>query len=139
MAYLFKQKLNLSELVVNSLSPKRVLIHEPEEYLAALYGHYLRQHNFDVKHCPDLEKISKVINIFKPDVLVFCADAPHLAGGLWNLLPRLSQDFPQLRLVSTGLDSSSRVKELMAAGVLGHINRKLSRPQDLAVIIKSIL
>ena len=141
MAYLFRQKLNISELVDLAQAPKRILIHEPEEYLSALYAHYLRAHNFDVKHCPNWDKISAMVKSFRPQVFIFSADAlvPHTNVKIWGLLSGLVSDFPNLKLISTGLGNSSPLKELMAAGVLGHINRKLSRPQDLAIIVKSIL
>jgi hypothetical protein len=142
MAYIFKQKLNIHDLAGVVHRQKRVLVHEPEEYLSALYGHYLREHNFDVKHCPDLGKISHLIASFRPDVLVFCSDATHSLSSreIKKLLSGFSLELPDLRLVATGLNSSGELlRELMSAGVLGHINRKLSRPQDLVVVIKSIL
>ena len=142
MAYIFKQKLNMSELSGIIENPKKVLIHEPEEYLAALYSHYLQAHNFDIKHCPNLEQIRESINSFRPDVLVFSVDAssqPAAPARIWKLLPYLRSSFPDLRLISTGLGGGNYMPELMAAGVLGHINRSLHRPQDLGIIIKSIL
>jgi hypothetical protein len=99
-------------------------------------------HNFDVKHCPILGKARETILAFEPDVFVFCADSDTdgLSPEIWKLLPYLGNDFPGLRMVSTGLNSSNEViRQLMEAGVLGHINRKLSRPQDLAIVVKSIL
>lgn len=142
MAYLFKQKLNIAELADISRRPKKVLIYEPEEYLSALYQHYLRRHNFDVKHCPDLGMIREATSSFLPDVLVFSLDGqtnPPASRSL-RLLANLVLGFPFLRLVSIGSSShNSLVKELMTAGVLGHINRQLSRPQDLAIVVKSIL
>ncbi len=139
MAYLFKQKLNLLELANAAHRPKRVLIQEPEEYLAALYQHYLLEHNFDVKHCPDLHNISKfIIEGFYPDVLVFCADANF--EGVRQFLSQFSYRFPGVLLIATGISSDSElVRELMSAGVTGHINRKLTRPQDLAIVIKSMI
>jgi hypothetical protein len=142
MAYLFRQKLNILELAGREAGLRRVLIYEPEEYLGALYRHYLRMHNFDVKHCPVLGQARQAIADFEPDVFVFCADSESAgtASEIWKLLPYLGADFPGLRMVSTGLNSSNEIiRRLMEAGVLGHINRKLSRPQDLAIVVKSIL
>ena len=135
MAYLFKQKLNIADLVSAGQIRKKVLIYEPEEYLSALYAHYLQKHNFDVKHCPDLANLREAIVNFEPHIFVFCSDAP-----IFKLLPQLNSCLPGMHLVSTGLNCShERLNELMSAGVLNHLNRRLSRPQDLVVIINSIL
>ena len=144
MAYLFKQKLNIMDLAGQEFRPSKILIYEPEEYLAALYQHHLRLHSFEVMHCLALEQAKLALTGFEPDVFVFCADADNASSNatveIWKLLRSLGADFPKLRLVSTGLNSSNDlISQLMRAGVLGHINRKLSRPQDLAVVVKSVL
>ena len=140
MAYLFKQKLNLSDLAGLARDRKRILIYEPEEYLGTLYSHYLRTHNFDIKHCPDLKRLREYIITFEPDLLIFSLG---LGDGFPKdfLTPnRLIKEFPNLKIISTGYNlSSQKIGELMATGVVSHINRRLSRPQDLALIVKTIL
>ena len=61
MAYLFKQKLQINELAGLSQPNFRVLVYEPEEYLGALYAHYLAAHNFDIRHCPDLAPTVSIV------------------------------------------------------------------------------
>ena len=140
MPYIFKQKLNLSDLAGFATLPKRILIYEPEDYLAALYAHYLRQHNFDIKHCPNLSQVSEMIASFQPHLLIFCADGREAAFKASGLISTLSRRFPDLGLITTARDLSRQgIKDLMDAGVLGHLNRGLSRPQDIPVLVKTIL
>jgi DNA-binding NtrC family response regulator len=140
MAYIFRQKLNLSDLAGLSVLSKRILIYEPEDYLAALYAHYLRQHNFDIKHCPDLRQVSEMIVSFQPHLLIFCADGREAAFKAPGLILALSRRFPDLGMITTARDLNHQgIKDLMDAGVLGHLNRRLSRPQDIPILVKTIL
>ena len=132
MAYLFKEQFHIFELA--NLAPrKKLLIFEPEEYLAGLYALYL-QDDFQVSHCQAFEQVKPSILNFNPHVLVYNIDHDSAVRALLDL----KTAFPRLLLFSTGL-SANKLKELMEAGVIGHINRKFSRPQDLAVIVKSVL
>jgi len=140
MAYFFKQKLNLADLAGLSAAPKRILIYEPEDYLAALYAYYLRLHNFDIKHCPNLSQVGQMTTAFRPHLLIFAAD------GLWNgvktsgLILSLSRKFPDLHFLTTGYNLSHQgIKEFMSAGVESHLNRRLSRPQDIVEIVSTLL
>ena len=138
--YLFKQKLNLADLAGLTILPKRILIYEPETYLAALYAHYLRLHNFDIKHCPDLRGIHQLILSFQPHLLIFCADDHKIAAEFPGLVLSLSRRFPDLHFLATGYNLSHQgIKELMSAGVQSHLNRRLCRPQDIVHIVETLL
>jgi hypothetical protein len=140
MAYFFKQKLNMGELSGLARDPRKILIYEPEEYLGALYAHYLKEHNFDVKHCPDLKKIKQIILGFDPELLIYSADSELSAQSQASFFRNLSLNFPSLRVVTTGYNlSSENVREFMSAGVSSHINRRFSRPKDLAFLAKTLL
>jgi DNA-binding NtrC family response regulator len=140
MPYIFRQKLNLTELTGEEFSPKRVLIFEPEEYLAGIYSDYLTAQNFQVQQRQDLYELHEVLIKFVPHVLIFNAEflPNHSKNQAWLL--SVKKAYPQLHLVTTGYNlNSESVGQLMTAGVSSHINRRLSRPQDLAIIVKSIL
>ena len=140
MVYLFKQKFNFAELAGLAVLPKRILIYEPEDYLAALYAHYLRLHNFDIKDCPNLGEINEIIMSFKPHLLIFCADGVRESSQFPGMILSLSRRFPDLHFLATGYNLSHQgIKELMSAGVESHLNRRLSRPQDITVLVKTIL
>ena len=136
MAYIYRQKLNLSELVDLPKISRRVVVYEPNDYLGALYRHYLRAHNFDVKHCPDLLLLKETVAAFAPGLLVFCADA----GRTGVILKNFSQNFPSLKIVTTAYNlNQEEVSSLMAFGVQSHINRRFSRPQDLVLLARTLI
>ena len=138
MSYIFRQKLNLGELVNHEQEPRKILVFEPEQYLGALYRHYLLEHNFDVKHCPELDRIKAALFDFSPHVLVFNAEWPGSEGN--REIMSIKRNFPELVVVSTGYNIGNEdLKLLMQAGVSSHINRRLSRPQDLVEIVKAVL
>lgn len=137
MSYLFKEKFNIADLVDYQTQVRRVVICEPEEYLAALYGHYLTQHNFDIKHCPRVEGLKEVLGSFSPRLLVLNIEANNLER---NLVLNLMRQFPNVGVITTGYNTGGEVvKELMNAGICGHIDRRLSRPKDLIYIVKAVL
>ncbi|MBI5530619.1 MAG: hypothetical protein HY918_03920 [Candidatus Doudnabacteria bacterium] len=140
MSYLFKQKLNLGDLSLTNREIKRVLVFEPEEYLAALYANYVRNQEFEVRHCLELEEVPALIVKFSPHLLVFNAEALDSPVKSKSWLVSLKNRHPELHVVTIGYNISSEgVRELMSAGISSHINRHLSRPNDIAHIIKAIL
>lgn len=140
MAYIFKQKLRVSDLAHISPNRKKVLIYEPEEYLSALYGSYLRIHKFAVEHCANLDALPKTLTEFSPHLLIFNTDSPGNSLSSKSWLMAAKKYYPELIIVTTNINLSHEgVRELMSAGISSHINRSLSRPQDIVVIVKSLL
>jgi DNA-binding NtrC family response regulator len=140
MNYIFKQKLQLADLASLDRAPKRILIFEPEQYLSALYGHYLARHNFDIKHCTELGELRKLLLNFNPELLVLSLDNTELLPKVSQMPRRLVNEFPSLKVISTSYNlNNESIGELMRSGVVSHINRRLSRPQDLVAIVKTIL
>ncbi|MFI5205459.1 MAG: hypothetical protein ACHQVK_00815 [Candidatus Paceibacterales bacterium] len=140
MPYINKQKFQIHDLADIAQRPKRIVIYEPEEYLAALYAHYLRQHSFDVKHCPDLGLLKQLMLSFSPQMLVYNIEQTQSPKAQLNRLLKLKTDFPDTFVITTGFNTGSEIlKLLLEAGIASHINRRLSRPQDLPMIVKSIL
>ncbi len=136
----FKQKLNLLDLAGLQHQPKRILIHEPESDLAALYFYYLREHNFEIQHCNSSDEIRQAVLVFKPHLLIFNVDGLGSFSKMGLITKILSKEFPDLNLISTGYNLNGQgLTELMSLGVTSHLNRKLSRPQDLAVLVKTVL
>ncbi len=140
MTYLFKQKLRLADMAGTAPRPNKVLIYEPEEYLSALYGHYLTMDSFDVRRAFDLGDVAQLTQIYFPDIVVFSLEGGSgmPAGIAWIL--NFKQTFPNSFVVTTAFNTGAEeLKIIMSAGVSGHINRQLTRPQDLATVLKNIL
>lgn len=140
MSYIFKQKFSLQDLAPVEKQAYRVLIHEPEEYLSAIYGNYMRTHAFEVRHCPNLLEVKNFVRNFSPALLVFNVGSTESLLGKLAWLASFKKEFPQIWVVTTGFGlETEMLKKLMDLGVASHLNRQLSRPQDLAIIVKSIL
>lgn len=137
MAYLIKEKFTITDLTGIRVDPNRVIICEPEEYLAALYGYHLTQHNFDVKYCLNVAGIKELLSSFSPRLLVLNIEAENLSR---DLLFSLCRQFPNLNVITVGYNiGGEKIKKLMSDGVSGHIDRRLSRPKDLIYIVKAVL
>lgn len=137
MAYIKKEKFNIADLVGKQESLSRIVICEPEEYLLALYEHHLVKHDFDVKFCLNVDEVGELIFSFSPRILLLNIEARN---SNHNFVLSLRRKFPDLSLVTMGYNIEGEIiKKLMAAGVCGHIDRRLSRPKDLIYIVKAVL
>ena len=140
MAYLVKEKFKLSDLANLPQRRSGILIHEPDDFLSALYGHYLQAHNFDIKHCPHLALLKDHLLALNPAVLILNAESVGRASGDQIGGLNFRRDFPYLKVVTVGRDlTGDQVRRLMDAGVCSHINRKFSRPQDLVILVQHLL
>jgi len=140
MAYMFRQKLRLEDLANLKSAPKKVLVFEPEEYLSALYAHYLRQQAFLVSQCAQIENLLAEVAGFGPHLLVFNAEPKGNfdMGRAW--LFECKKAHPELVVVTTAFNAGTQaVSELMEAGCQSHINRNFSRPQDLGLVVSTLL
>lgn len=140
MSYLYKQKLNLMELVPVVPAKKTILIFEPEEYLLALYSGYLTNHEFVVRPCTEAEELELKIGEHDPDLLMFNTQIFQEILEIKRILQSLKKQYPELPIVtiSHNLDSNL-IKELMNEGISSHIERKLTRPKDIVFVAKTVL
>lgn len=140
MAYMFRQKLRLQDLAGIEQARKKVLVFEPEEYLAALYGHYLTLQELEVRHCLQIQDLRESLAGFRPHLLVFNAEPGRGFSERRAVLVDCKKFSPELLIVTTAFNAGSKdVSELMSAGVLSHINRSFSKPHDLGLVVKTLL
>jgi DNA-binding NtrC family response regulator len=138
--YLFKNKINVADLVDLQRQSKKILIYEPNSDLGQLYSSYFKQSNFEVQHCREREILPHNLMIFSPNLLVYSLDLLHETGSKTFYLQGIKQSFPSLTVVTVGYNlDPEALKNLMNCGVSGHINRQLSRPQDLVTVVKMLL
>ncbi len=140
MPYLFKQKLDLAELIETGYDSKIVLVAETEEYLNEIYSNHLKNHNYNVVKCTTVDAVTDAAKTHNPHLLLLSTGFLPDLYRLFYFLGSLRRNFPQLRVLTNGdsLDAEI-VKQLMYVGVSCHIERKLTRPQDIVLIAKSIL
>ena len=140
MAYLFRQKFQVGDLVNLKKPENSVLIFTSDSYLADLYAAHLQTHGLDVKHCFDEMLLVESLNRFFPRLLLAEADFfSSIGGGRLGPL-NLKRDFPSLLVVTIGRGlNAESLGKLMQAGVSSHVDRRFSRPQDLAIVVKTLL
>lgn len=132
MAYLFKQKLILPSTTPASL----VFVVEPEEYLLDLYCKYLMAETFMVKGFRTLEDID-TSRTLSPDVVIL-----NTALLRQPDFPKFKADFlpAPVKIISIGIiEDQNIVSKLMSLGVAGHLERRLSRLQDLVEVVKAVI
>lgn len=135
MPYIFKQKLSLQDLVNIENQVFRILIYEPEEYLGAIYSRYLFSDRFDIMHCQSPAEVYENLNKFNPGLLIYNIDQDRefVYGRL------IIKKIPELKVITTAYNINHEViSRLMSLGVVSHINRRFSRPQDLALLAKTL-
>jgi hypothetical protein len=136
MTYIFKQKLKITDLVALESKTYRILLYEPEEYLGTLYSKYLLSDEFEIMHCLNHQEIHEYLESFKPQLLIYNTDADtdFMHGRL------ILKKNPHIKIITTAYNiGHDDVKHLMSSGVLGHINRRFTRPSDLVVLTKTFL
>lgn len=139
MSYIFKQKLDLRELAAFEKARKRILLYQPQADLGALYSHYLKFHNFDVKHCQDIAALKEHMQSFMPEVIFYSIEGAKPLTVL-SSLRSLKKNLPATLVVTTGFNTDAEtLKQLLSAGVSSHINRCHSRPEDIVAITKTLL
>ena len=141
MDYIFAQKLNMKNVRSDfEYPPKLVAIFEPEEYLRALYEKKFRAHNFLVQQISGTKQLLGLLDLLTPDLLIINSQFSADHRLVISFLKQLHVKFPSLPKVSLGKDlPAEHLKQLMSYGVVSHVERRLSRPNDLVAIAKTIL
>ena len=139
MAYIFKEKLTISDLVAIPTTRRLVLVLESEEYLVRLYRKILLEHGFAVEHSSQVTRAVELVSAFAPHLLLL---NPQIRRGFSDakLVRSVTATFPHLPVVTVGFEQSpEELKQLMDLGVASHINRALTRPHDIVAVVRTIL
>lgn len=140
MSYVFKQKLNIGDLVEIETARQRVLVSMPYADLSGLYAHYLRSQDFVVSESLSLGELLKDIAEFRPHLAVISTDYEQNSLAVLKVVKRIKNFFPELPLVSVGDGLSvETLKNFMSEGVVSHIERRFSRPHDVVTMVKFAL
>ena len=138
MAYVIKQKFQISELVNLPVVSKRIFVVEPDEYLLALYFYHLSRHGFEVKTSQAVDRLREELKGFSPQLILINLE-------IFDVLARAkTEDFlfhsPATRIITVGLgNSDEQIKSLLGRGVSAHIDRKFTRPQDVVTLAKTLI
>ena len=140
MSYLFKQKVNLLDFVNVQVDFKRISILVEDQDLLQLYARLLAEENFVIYPCYKLSEIHEHLKNKNPHLLLINLLDLGPTVLMQAQLKLLRTNFPDIKLVSLGLNTHyDTVKLIMDLGIISHIERNLSRPEDVGKIIKAIL
>ncbi len=140
MAYVFKQKFNIAELISKPSNQTVVLIVEPDIYLAKLAERHLVAVGYRSCYCPDILLLEEFLSRVNPTVLLFNPEACRTFGIAAGLIKKIIGGYPSLRVVTITHDiPGQNLSQMMNAGIASHINRKLTKPKDVAEIIRTLI
>jgi hypothetical protein len=140
MLFISKQKFNLADARSLPAAPALILTIGLEEYLAALYRPDMFLPEFYAKHYLWTLEVEEKILEERPAVLLIDTDTYFKKPEFHKIISQVRRTFPGLPILTIGLNSDAElVKQLMALGVAGHINRKFSRPEDVVTVVKTVL
>lgn len=136
MNYVQKQKFNIQELFEAVPRGSIVGVIEPERYLAKLYEKYLQAHGFTVLHFQPGELLTVFVERVSPKLVLLASDN----ASAYDHIERIRRHNPHILLVTIAHNANQEdIEHFMSHGVTSHINRKLSRPQDVADIIRGLI
>lgn len=140
MAYLLRQKFNINELVSLSNRAKKVLLAMSEENLREIYERHLKIHGFKTIGCHFANHAQVALALPDCDLLVIDFNAAQESQDKMEFLKIINRNFPKIPVVTVGNALGNVLLEkLMALGIVGHLDRRLTRPADLAAIIKTFM
>lgn len=114
----------------------RVIICSDEPTLGALYGPYLSEIPLHVVAHSSFADLLSVALQHKPDVVLGCITDPE---SHVTVLQKVKMALPAVHVVTTGLSlDESAMRRLLGLGLSGHVDRMLSRPRDVSVMIEQL-
>lgn len=119
---------------------KRVLLHLEEQYLSSLFLKYLEVHNFLVAECRQAPSLAEDVHQFSPHLLILGVQEEKSFDSAVSLVASLRSRHPQLSVMTVGYNlDHEKLKILMDSGITSHLDRRFSRPQDVVVMVKTLL
>ncbi|MEK7618348.1 MAG: hypothetical protein AAB410_04330 [Patescibacteria group bacterium] len=137
MAYITKQKFNIRELVGSLPPTKTILLVINEENLREIYRRQLIEHNFQVNTAVFADVVAMARYLNSADLLI--VELANTSDEKLEFLRIITKDFSNLPVITVGHTISGNILEkVMSLGVVSHLDRKFSRPADLALMVKTL-
>ncbi len=137
MQYLFYNHYYIEPMNLEN-SQKIILLAEPEAESRALYTKHLASANMLVEICEDLSQLIDKLASFEPDLLIV-NPGTNPAHSL-VFLQQVKKNQPTLSIITIGYGTPEEyLDRFMELGVSCHINRNLTRPQDVVVAAQQVL
>jgi DNA-binding NtrC family response regulator len=140
MAYVFRQKLNINDLVDHLPVAPKVLVAEIEPELGKMYCMHLADQKLQAHHCNLPDRLHIMLKEVWPDVLVCGTDFFQDHDYLVVQLDFVRKQHPLLKIITIGENLGvAEMKQLMRYGISGHLEKQLTRPTDVALIVRGLL
>jgi CheY-like chemotaxis protein len=140
MNYFSTQSIQLIDVLTEGRPAYRVLVAEPEDELYGIYARHLREHRFAVYRSEHLHRLEQFIAEHEPHLVLVSLHFPEGSRTVLEALRAMRNSRPSLHIVSIGsaVDPNT-LKSILSSGASSHIDRRYSRPHDIAHIAKTIL
>lgn len=132
MQYLFRQTYNLN----TSLNKAEVVLLEPELDLGRLYAKHLRDADYNVFQAM-VSDLHQILAEVEPKALIYSSNLEPQT--IIKHITSIRKLYPSLHIITlSNHNEPIDVASWMEAGISAHINKKLSRPQDIVVALDQI-
>lgn len=140
MAYIFREKFKISDLAPQAALVKKIMLLDEDEDLLNFYGSLLAQKNFEIVACPSLPEVDGLVRRHRPKALICNLDIFSSPTEFVRLLDSLRKFYPELLCITHTIKfGQNDLRQLMSAGVSGHIERRFSRPSDMVMVVRAAL
>lgn len=122
-------------LVGMTRATSSIAIVSADSSLSRLYGKLLAS-EFNIMIVPVHGLLRQLIS-YPPDVVILDTNT---AEPLVPTVDGIIRSFPRMRIITVGFSIPEEMLEGLArAGVVSHINRKLTQPRDVIIVVKQTL
>lgn len=134
MKYIFEQHYSLPNMKLDTDTIYRAIVFEPKFELAELYAKYLRMQNLETYTCQDDAHLETLAASVSPHIIIYNIDNGY------TVLKFIKHKSPSTFIITIGGDfGDAELDDLMAIGISGHINRKVTQPRDIGILAKQLL
>mgnify|MGYP000163769992 CR=1 FL=1 len=123
---------------MENILPRTVLFADTNPEARQLYVKYLKDAHIDVVVCEDLDNLLPALATSKPLVLIF--NSGQAIKDHFPLFVQAKAIYPELFIITMGYAiAEDDLDALMRLGVSCHVNRSLTRPQDIVTAAEQVM
>ncbi len=140
MAYIYRQKFDLRELISDSIKPaQRILFIEVDDILYRIYCQHFNPEGYEL-HRASVDSLHKKVKELEPVIIFVNIDIWSLKGNMVGIIESAINNFPHIPFISVARHLDGELlRDLMDAGITSHVDRDLTTPRDLVIIAKNVL
>jgi len=138
MNYIFTEKFIRPGLKVQNVYPKVVLVADPQPEICSIYLRHFNDASFITQVCNKYETLAGILRELDPHLLVLTLTP--LKTKAEATVKKIMVRHPFMRIITLArTESESDPRRLLGLGVVGHLNKELTRPQDIVTLAQHVL